>query len=337
MADPLTPNVGLAAPTRGSNVGVWDVPVNADWTAIDGLFGGTTTIALGGAPITLTFPAGLTPTSTPGPTQAQNAILRLTGTPSINVVITLPLPGFYIIDNQTSTAPFTTQLRALQNGGEVIGVPPGTQLHVFNDGTNVRFVDMGRTADLLFMANRAGYPAWMSACTKLPFIYCDGSISNISQFPALGGILGSAFGGNGTTTFGVPDLRGRVPFAFDNTGTRITPANSGMNGTVLGSAGGVDGFALSVSQLPAHDHGGVTGAMNSNQSHTHGLTNGINAGNSTFPVNGGGASQVPSPTTGIVIAATNTDHTHNVAAQGGGAVQNNMPPALVAGAWFVKT
>lgn len=85
------------------------------------------------------------------------------------------------------------------------------------------------------------------AASTIPtgWLRCDGSVYNISSYPALGNLLSSTYGGNGTTTFGVPDLRGRTIAGMDidnggfanrltNTGTN----NSGINGSVLGASGG---------------------------------------------------------------------------------------------------
>jgi len=69
MADPLTSTRGLAVPTRGSDSGTWDVPVNNDMIAIDGMFGGVQSISLTNANVTLTVPATFSQTPGAGPTQ----------------------------------------------------------------------------------------------------------------------------------------------------------------------------------------------------------------------------------------------------------------------------
>ena len=69
---------------------------------------------------------------------------------------------------------------------------------------------------------------------------CDGQLLSISSNPTLFSILGTAFGGDGRTTFGLPDLRGRVP---------VHPATTG-----LGVKGGAETVTLNASQLPVHTH-----------------------------------------------------------------------------------
>ncbi|MCW2572782.1 MAG: Tail Collar domain protein [Frankiales bacterium] len=76
--------------------------------------------------------------------------------------------------------------------------------------------------------------------------FCDGQIMSIQQNAALFSILGTTYGGNGQTTFALPDLRGRVPL-----GPRQGP---GLSSYVLGEAGGEESHALTTSELPAHTH-----------------------------------------------------------------------------------
>lgn len=79
--------------------------------------------------------------------------------------------------------------------------------------------------------------------------------------------------GDGSTTFGIIDARGRVPAAWDAMGDtaagRLTTAGGGVNGAVLGSVGGAETVALSLANVPAHTHSGTTGGMNANNPHTH--------------------------------------------------------------------
>jgi microcystin-dependent protein len=81
---------------------------------------------------------------------------------------------------------------------------------------------------------------------------CNGQLMQINQNQALFSLLGTTFGGNGQTTFALPDLRGRVPISM----------GAGYN---LGERAGEAAHTLTVSELPAHFHGqpkAVTGASN---------------------------------------------------------------------------
>jgi microcystin-dependent protein len=75
---------------------------------------------------------------------------------------------------------------------------------------------------------------------------CNGQLLPISQNTALFSILGTTYGGNGQTTFALPDLRGRVPI-HAGSGTGLSPYN-------LGESGGQEQVALTVEQLPEHTH-----------------------------------------------------------------------------------
>ena len=70
---------------------------------------------------------------------------------------------------------------------------------------------------------------------------CDGQLLQISPNQALFNLIGTKFGGDGTTTFGLPDLRGR------------TPIHAG-NGYALGQSGGEQTHTLNTAELPTHTH-----------------------------------------------------------------------------------
>jgi microcystin-dependent protein len=78
------------------------------------------------------------------------------------------------------------------------------------------------------------------------FAFCAGQILPISQNSALFSILGTTYGGNGTSTFALPDLRGRAPIGAGNGGP-LTPVQ-------LGEAAGVQNVSLLVSNIPPHNH-----------------------------------------------------------------------------------
>jgi microcystin-dependent protein len=75
---------------------------------------------------------------------------------------------------------------------------------------------------------------------------CSGQIMSIQQNTALFSLLGTTYGGNGQTTFGLPDLRGRVPMNWGN-GPGLTPR-------VQGEMDGVENVTLLNTQMPQHSH-----------------------------------------------------------------------------------
>lgn len=76
--------------------------------------------------------------------------------------------------------------------------------------------------------------------------FCNGQLQSIVQNQALFALLGTTYGGNGTTTFALPDLRGRTPLHFGQ-GPGLTPRT---RGEVLG----VENVSLTSLQLPQHAH-----------------------------------------------------------------------------------
>lgn len=79
--------------------------------------------------------------------------------------------------------------------------------------------------------------------------FCDGAILAIAQYQALFSILGTVYGGNGTTTFGLPDLRGRVPVHVG-----AAQPGQGLSVYTLGEMTGVERVTLTSTQLPQHNH-----------------------------------------------------------------------------------
>lgn len=75
---------------------------------------------------------------------------------------------------------------------------------------------------------------------------CNGSFLAIAQNTALFALLGTTYGGNGSTTFALPDLRGRVPIHQGQ--------GAGLSSRILGESGGSETVILTANQLPVHTH-----------------------------------------------------------------------------------
>jgi microcystin-dependent protein len=73
------------------------------------------------------------------------------------------------------------------------------------------------------------------------WMFCEGQLLPISEYETLFQLIGTTYGGDGQSTFALPDLRGRVPLHQGN-------------GFVLAETGGVEEVTLTVSQIPAHSH-----------------------------------------------------------------------------------
>lgn len=142
--------------------------------------------------------------------------------------------------------------------------------------------------------------------------------------------------GNGSTTFNVPDLRGRAPIGA---GT-----GSGLTARVLGTQYGAETVTLDSTSLPTHSHsntvsGGSTGAMSANASHSHNLTTyAASTGTSGYRL----YDRFGNETNVISTNSANVDHTHTFtptisnANAGSGGSHANIPP-VVAMSYIIKT
>lgn len=327
---PNTVNKALNTPNTGDLSGAWGTTaVNNNMTVIDGLFGGVQSVSLTNANVSLSISTGSIGTGSitagAGPVQSDNAVIKFIGTLTGNCDITFPAPGFWIVENNCTVGSFYVRARAAGTGN-LIGIPPGEPCHIYNDGTDAKYVDMGRVGQFLDLCV-ATTPAWMSACTVAPYLPCVGTATyTASVYPALAAMLGSTFGGNGITTFGVPDLANRARVSIDTAGAgRLTFAGSNITGTLLGATGGAQNQTISTAQMPAHSH------TLTDPGHIHTFqyrqdAAGGGAGGVVINPVGNATTSVASHTTGITLGTT-----------GGTSALITVPPAMIFGVTFIKT
>lgn len=141
---------------------------------------------------------------------------------------------------------------------------------------------------------------------------CDGQLLPISQNTALFSLIGTIYGGDGETTFGLPDLRGRVPIGYGS--------GPGLPTYQLGQKSGATNTVLSVGNLPAHNHtaAGTIQASSAmgDESDPTGSIPGLHAGAFNEESN------VLMKTDGVNVTVDNT---------GNGQQFNNMQPYLTMG------
>lgn len=135
---------------------------------------------------------------------------------------------------------------------------------------------------------------------------CDGTILPISQNQSLYSLLGTTFGGDGRTSFALPDMRGRIPVHDGGS------AGNGLTRRNLGQKGGEEQHTLTTAEIPAHSHS---------------LRGSTSAGNQVLPAGNTLANDAPDETYRD-DAPTAEMHAGSVTATSSNA-HDNMPPYLV--------
>jgi microcystin-dependent protein len=145
--------------------------------------------------------------------------------------------------------------------------------------------------------------------------FCDGSAKSISSYQQLFSLIGTTYGGDGVTTFNVPDLRGRLPV-----GVGVSTASQGSN-YVLAQTGGQEAVTLTEAQMPAHTHqlNASTAPATTGNPAGNLLATSVNSSGDTYP----DAWYLP---VGKTAAATLVMAPTAVAPEGGSAPHTNIMP-----------
>ncbi|MEO0387942.1 MAG: tail fiber protein [Pseudomonadota bacterium] len=146
------------------------------------------------------------------------------------------------------------------------------------------------------------------------YMPAQGQILPIAQWDALFSILGTVYGGDGRTTFGLPDLRGRL--------AKGVGQGPGLSAATLGEKRGQESVTLTESTLPSHTHAAKTtviaGSVPTSAVSPSGALLGVNVANSAY---------VTTPASTVEMAADMADTT--VAATGGSTSIATTDPSLV--------
>jgi microcystin-dependent protein len=153
------------------------------------------------------------------------------------------------------------------------------------------------------------------------WLLCDGRSLLRSDYLPLYNVIGTAFGSESSTTFNLPDCRGRVMGAIGQ--------GDGLTLRTLGQYVGAETHQLSISEMPSHNHGGTTGTTSLTVSPATVVTNVSSSSQDTTALAGLSLSLV----NGVSSSSASTSispnpHSHTVTSQGGNQVHNNMQPTL---------
>ncbi len=166
---------------------------------------------------------------------------------------------------------------------------------------------------------QAGNDSWIGEITTVGFNFCprgwaplNGQLLAISQYNALYSLLGTVYGGDGRTTFALPDMRGR-------TGIH-TGSGPGLTDRRLGSKGGAESVTLTVNQMPAHTHSAASTSRASNlpadSADPTGNVNALDVGGNTYHTGGG------------TVDMASGSVTTTIGSAGGSQAHQNMQPYL---------
>ena len=215
------------------------------------------------------------------------------------------------------------------NGQASIALPPGMTAHILRSGA-------GWVAGIFGHGRLIGEYVQVAGANLPPFcVWPNGQNLSRSAYATLFAAIGTTYGaGDGATSFGTPDVRGRALFGLDNLGgvaaSRITSGVSGINAAALGNAGGDQ-------RIGTHGHAASQAAHNhslNDPGHAHALRTGGDSGYGGG-VNGGvdllspftfRGENTQAATTGITIGNATPPITVSDFAGGASA---NMPPALI--------
>lgn len=205
-----------------------------------------------------------------------------------------------------------------------------------NSAATISYADLAVALQELLVPTGSVLP-FAGSSAPAGWLLCFGQAVSRDTYSGLFAVVSTTYGsGDGSTTFNVPDLRGRVAVGKDNMGgsaaNRMTSGGSGVDGSTLGASGGAQTVTLTSSEMPSHTH--------TQDAHTHFVaktetgTNIANNANSIATVRDNGdqddyamrrtAAVGPTADVGLSSSATATNQN-----TGGDGAHNNTQPALI--------
>lgn len=322
MADAFTVNLNLTKPEVGASSATWGTKLNTDLDVVDSLFSAASTVAYSmkiGAANTLTVAGLVTGTGTINLLSAVvsvgDANFSLKDTGDSTRIVKFELGGLTTSTTRTITFPDAditlvgaANTQTLTNK-TLTNAVVGTQTASDNStkAASTAYVDTAISVGI-----PAGvYLPYGGAAAPTGWLLCYGQAISRTTYATLFTAIATAYGvGDGTTTFNVPDMRGRAAVGLDNMGgsaaSRLTSTTMTPNGTTLGATGGTQTHTLVIAEMPSHSH-------TSNAWDINGGVNPFATGGSTYPTQ----------------AAT-------INSTGGGGAHLNVQPSL-AGNYIIKT
>ena len=206
-------------------------------------------------------------------------------------------------------------------------------INISGNGTSGQAVVSDGDGSFSYQSNIVPSGALMPyAGTSAPtgFLLCDGSAVSRSTYATLFSAVSTTYGsGDGSSTFNLPDLRGRVVAGQDDMGSasanRLTDQTGGLNGDTLGATGGSETHTLTTAQLASHTH-----TFSDTDAHTVSFPRAFISGAANNSVNVDGSGQRHDGGTLTVSISGTTSST------GSGSAHNNVQPTIILN-YIIKT
>jgi microcystin-dependent protein len=354
----------------GEQAGNWGNTTNYNLgTLLEQAIAGVENVAISGTSYTLTTGSGVTD-------QARNAVINLTGTLSANCDVIVPsVDKVYTIRNST-TGGFSVVVKTAAGSGVTVGNGFTQQLYCdatnvvaagapFNNATNTLSANLiATTINVSGNSTLTGDVAVGGSLTQggglvMPtgamleyagsaaptgWLLCNGAAISRTVYATLFAVLGTAYGaGDGSTTFNLPDRRGKFGVGVDGTYTRGSTGGS----TTTSSAGshshtGATGSTtLTEAQIPSHTHTGTTSSVGD---HQHGyfaptgtLGGGIAGSAGGYNITGNATTGAGAHSHTFTTNATGGGTGHNHTISSDGAHTHTVTPPYLASNFIIKT
>jgi len=228
-------------------------------------------------------------------------------------------------------------------GSFVIGTP---YLALYNNANSEFIVMNGGSASGVPVGS--GTDFWGTSAPS-GWLFAYGQAISRTTYAALFAVLSTTYGvGDGSTTFNLPDKRGRASFGKDDMGgssaNRITDQTGGWNGDTLGATGGTETHTLTTAQLashshtisdPTHSHSASTSIIDSQTLTAPTSNSGAGSDSTTAAASASGTvnNNITVTETGAITASTTVSAASTgitgTATAGSGSAHNNLPPGIV--------